>query len=72
MKIKWVEKLVGNLLDQKEYVIHQRNLKVTLNHKLVLKKVHRNIKFTVKTIQWCDHRKKCSKLFWKKFFQVDE
>ena len=51
MKIKRVEKLVGNLLDEKEYVIHQRNLKVTLNHKLVLKKVHRNIKFTVKTIQ---------------------
>ena len=49
-KIKWVEKLGGNLLDEKEYVIHQRNLKVTLNHKLVLKKVYRNIKFTVKTI----------------------
>ena len=43
-----VEKLVANLHDKKEYVIHVRNLNHTLNHGLVLKKVHRVIKFNQK------------------------
>ena len=34
--------------DKKEYVIHIRNLKQTLNHGLVLKKVYRLIKFNQK------------------------
>ena len=38
MKIKKVEKLVTNLYDKTEYVIHKRNLKQALNHGLVLKK----------------------------------
>ena len=42
MKIK-VKKFVPNL--QADYVIHIRNLKQALNHRLVLKKVHRVIKF---------------------------
>ena len=39
MKIEKVEKLVANLHDKTEYVIHMRNLKQALNHGLVLKKV---------------------------------
>ena len=45
MKIEKVEKLVANLHDKPEYVIHIRNLKEALNHKLVLKKFHRVIRF---------------------------
>ena len=44
-KLKKVEKLIDNLHDKTEYVIHIRNLKQALNHGLVLKKVHRVIKF---------------------------
>ena len=44
-KIEKVEKLVANLHDKTEYVIHIRNLKLALNHGLVLKKAHRVIKF---------------------------
>ena len=45
MKIEKVEKLVANLHDKIESVIHIRNLKQALNHGLVLKKVHKRIKF---------------------------
>ena len=45
MKIEKVGKLIANLHDKTEYVIHIRNLKQTLNHGLVLKNVHRVIKF---------------------------
>ena len=45
MKIEKVEKLVTNLHDKTEHVIHIRNLKQALNHGLVLKKVHKVIKF---------------------------
>ena len=45
MKIEKVEKLAANLHDKTEYVIHIRNLKQALNHALVLKKLHRSIKF---------------------------
>ena len=45
MKIEKVKKLVANLHDQTENVIHIRNLKQALNHGLVLKKVHRVIQF---------------------------
>ena len=44
MKIKKVEKLVANL-HKTEYIIHIRNLKQALNHGLILKKLHRVIKF---------------------------
>ena len=44
-KLKKIEKLVADLLDQTEYVMHIRYLKQTLNHGLVLKKVYRVIKF---------------------------
>ena len=45
MKTEKAETLVTNLNDKTEYVIHIRNLKQALNHGLVLKKVHRVIKF---------------------------
>ena len=45
MKIEKVKKLVANLHDKNEYVLHIRNLKQALNHGLILRKVHRVIKF---------------------------
>ena len=47
-KIKKIEKLVTNLYDKSEYVIHIKNLKQALKHGLILKKVHRVIKFNQK------------------------
>ena len=44
-KIEKVEKLIGNLHDKEEYVMHIRNLKTALNHGLVLKNVRRVINF---------------------------
>ena len=48
MKVEKLEKLVTNLHDKTEYVIHIRNLMQALNHGLILKKVHRVIKFNQK------------------------
>ena len=45
MKIGKVEKLVPNLNKKKKYVVHIKTLDQTLKHGLVLKKVHRVIKF---------------------------
>ena len=45
MKPENVGKLVANLHDKTEYVIHIRNLKQASNHGLLLKNVHRVIKF---------------------------
>ena len=44
-KLEKVERLVVTFHNEKEYVIHLRNLKTSVNHGLVLKKVHRVIKF---------------------------
>ena len=49
MKIEKVEKVVANLHVKTEYVIHKRNLKQALNHELVLKRVHKVIKFNQNT-----------------------
>ena len=74
MKIEKVEKLVANLQDKTEYVIHIRNLKQALNHGLVLKKVHRVIKFNQNTRlkpyidMNTDLRKKAKSDFEKDFF----
>ena len=46
MIIKKFETLVANLHNETEYIIHIINLKHALNHVLVLKKVHRVIKFS--------------------------
>ena len=48
MKNGKAEKLVINLHNKTEYVIHTRNFTQALNHGLVLKKVHRVIKFNQK------------------------
>ena len=45
MKIGKCKKLVCNLYDKKNYVVHIRSLKQALNHGLILKKVHRVIQF---------------------------
>ena len=45
MKIEKIGKLIANLNDKTEYVIHIRSLKQALNHGLVLKKIHKLIKF---------------------------
>ena len=45
MKINKCSKLVCNLHDKKRYVVHIRSLKQALNHRLILKKVHRVIQF---------------------------
>ena len=61
VKIEKVEKCVANLHYKNEYIIHIRNLKQALNHRLVLKKFHRIIKFRqglVKIIYWYEHRSK--------------
>ena len=48
MKIETIEKLVANLHDKEESFIHIRNLKQASSHGLVLKKVHRGIKYNQK------------------------
>ena len=48
MELGKVEKLETNLHDKNEYIVHIRNLKQTLNHKLILQKFHRAIKFNQK------------------------
>ena len=44
-KLEKVEKLVCSIEDKEKYVIHIRALKQALNHGLILKSVHRVIKF---------------------------
>ena len=75
MKTEKVKKLVANLHDKTEYVVHIRNLKQTLNYGLVLKKVHRIIKYNKKA--WLqpyivnmntDLRRKTKNNFEKDFF----
>ena len=45
MKINKCSKLVCNLYDKNNYVVHIRSLKQSLDHGLILKKVHRVIQF---------------------------
>ena len=45
MKINKVEKLVPNLYDKRNYVIHIRVLDQALKHGLILEKVHQAIEF---------------------------
>ena len=44
-KLEKVEKLICDIEDKEKYVIHIRALKQALNHGLILKDVHRVIKF---------------------------
>ena len=74
--IEKVEKLVANLHDKNEYVIHKRNLKQALNQGLVLKKGYRVIKFNEKAwLKWnieinTKLRKKAKNDFKKDFFKL--
>ena len=74
MKIKKVKKLVANLHDKTEYVIHIRNLKQALNHGLVLKNVHRVINQNAWLKPYIDMntdlRKKAKNDFEKDFFKL--
>ena len=76
MKIGNFEEIVANLCDKEENIIHIRNLKQALNHGLVLKKVHRIIKFNEKTwLKTCivtniKPRKNAKNDFEKYFFKV--
>ena len=45
MKINKSSKLVCNLHDKNNYVVHVKSLKKALDHGLILKKVHRVIQF---------------------------
>ena len=45
MKINKVDKLICNLQNKRKYVVHIAALKQALDHGLILKKVHRVIKF---------------------------
>ena len=47
-KLQKFEKIFTNLHDKNEYVIHIRNLQQSLNHGLILKKIHGVIKFNQK------------------------
>ena len=48
MELEKIKELVTNLHDETGYVIHMRSSKQALNHGLILKKVHRVIKFNQK------------------------
>ena len=76
MKLGKVEKLVTNLHDKTKYVIHIRDLKQTLNHESILKKVHGVTKFNQKA--WLkpyidmntELRQKAKTNFEKNFFEL--
>ena len=76
MKINKCTKLVCNLYDKKNYVVHIRSLKQALNHGLILKKVHRVIQFNQEA--WLkpyidmntELRKKAKNDFEKDFFKL--
>ena len=78
MNIEKFKRLVTNLHDKSEYVIHIGNLKQALNHGLVLKKFHRVINFNQKA--WLKPhidlntklRQKAKNNFDKRFFQADK
>ena len=76
MKIGKCKKLVCNLYDKKNYVVHIRSLKQALNYGLILKKVRREIQFNQEA--WLkpyidmntELRKKAKNEFEKDFFNL--
>ena len=76
MKIGKCKKLVCNLYDKKNYVVHIRSLKQALNYGLILKKVRREIQFNQEA--WLkpyidmntELRKKAKNDFEKDFFNL--
>ena len=78
IKIDKIDKLICSLIPKKHYVVHYKNLKQYLKEGMILKKVHRGIKF--KQSSWMepyirkntDLRKKAKNAFEKRFLQIDE
>ena len=72
--MKKIKKLVANLHDKTEYVIHIGNLKQALNHELVFLKNHRVIKFNQCLKPYIDTntdlRKNAKNYFEKYFFKL--
>ena len=76
MKINKCNKLLCNLYDKKNYVVHITSLKQALNHGLILKKVNRVIQFNQEA--WLKEyidmntelRKKAKNDFEKDFFKL--
>ena len=64
--------------DKTEYVIHIKNLKQELNHRLIMKKVHRMIKLNQKawlkpqTDMSTKIRQKTKNLFRERFFKAGD
>ena len=58
MKIEKIEKLVANLYDKQEYVIHIRNLKQALNHGLVFKKCLESLRIHWRFLMFINASKK--------------
>ena len=77
LKVEKVERLVTNLYDKNEFVIHMRSLKQALNHGLILEKVNKIIKFNQKDwlktyiVMNTELRQKAKKNFENDFFQVN-
>ena len=78
LKFEKVERLVTNLYDKNEFVIHMRSLKQALNHGLILEKVNKIIKFNQKDwlktyiVMNTELRQKAKNNFENDFFQVNE
>ena len=76
MKVNKCNKLVYNLYDKKNFVVHIRSLKQALNHVLILKRVHHSIEFNQKAwLKPCidmntELRKQVKNDFEKDFFKL--
>ena len=74
-KVNKVEKLICSVEDKEKYVVHIRALKQALNHGLILKKVHRVIKFNQRAwlksyIDMNPKKRKAKNEFEKDFFKL--
>ena len=75
-KLEKCKKLVCNICDKENYVVHIRALKQALNHELILKKVYRIIQFNQEA--WLkpyigmntELRKEAKRKFEKDFFKL--
>ena len=76
VKVDNVEKLICSFKPKTNYVLHYKNLKQYLQEGMILKKVHRGIKFTQSnwmepyTRKNIEMRKKASNAFEKDFFKL--
>ena len=76
IKVDKIDKLICSFLPKKHYVVHYKNLKQYLEEGMILKKVHRGIKF--KQSPWMepyirkntDLRKEAKNAFEKDFFKL--